>query len=279
MNIQWLRVLFMLTMVIPAVAQPVLNPGMRLDDDAYEQLPYQPVVLKEKLPVRVSYESFCPAVQAQGAYSTCVGFACGYYFRTIIEAQTRHSPGKLAVDRLAFSPGYLYEKAKADGDYACTQGIYLSSALDVLRRTGAVPVDRFPYPACNQKTDALDALAVHYKINAYERLFTLRDEEQKKIDNLRRALAGGSPVVIGLVVPPSFYTAGRVWKPNRNENPQDRQLQGHAVCLVGYDDRRYGGSFRVVNSFGAGWADKGFCWIRYRDLARFTRYGYAISQP
>ncbi|GAB3643719.1 hypothetical protein GCM10027423_43560 [Spirosoma arcticum] len=279
MNRPWLTGLLVLAMTFPVVAQMTDNPGMLLDDQAYEQLPYPGVVYKEKIPSRISYEPFCPAVRAQGTYSTCVGFACGYYFRTIIEAKTRQITDKTAIGQLAFSPSYLYEKAKTGGDYACTQGVYLSKALDVLRGTGAVPVNRFPYPACSQKTDGFDAVAAQYRIGAYERLFSVGDDAQKKIANLRRALASGSPVVIGMVVPASFYSAGRVWKPNRSENPLSNELRGHAVCLIGYDDGRYGGSFRVVNSFGSAWADGGFCWIRYRDLARFTRYGYAISPP
>ena len=278
-NSPWLTGFFIVSMVLPAVAQTADNPGMLLDDGAYEQVPYEEVLVKEKGPSRISYESFCPAVQAQGAYSTCVGFACGYYFHTIIEAQAKRVTNKAAIDQLAFSPSYLYEKAKTNGDYACTQGVYLSTALGVMRMRGGVPVERFPYPACSQKTDALDAIAAQHRIGAYERLFNVEDGEQTKIDNLRRALADGSPVVIGMVIPASFYSAGRVWKPTRNETPQDKQLRGHALCLIGYDDKRYGGSFRVVNSFGRGWADGGFCWIRYRDLARFTRYGYALSPP
>ena len=279
MNSRWLTGLLGLGLAVPVLAQTTDNPGMLLDDDAYEQLPYQAVLSKEKLPGQVSYESFCPAVLAQGAYSTCVGFAAGYYFRTIIEAQTRHVTDKAAIGQLAFSPGYLYGKAKIDGDYACNQGVYLSKALDVLKGTGAVPVKSFPYAACSPKTDAFDAVAALYRIGAYERLFGVGDAEKTKIDHLRRALAGGSPVVIGMVVPASFYSAGRVWQPARSDDPQDNQFRGHALCLIGYDDHQYGGSFRVVNSFGPAWGDGGFCWIRYRDLARFTRYGYALSQP
>lgn len=279
MNRPWIYGLVLLTMTVPAVAQPDNGPGMLLDDAMYEQLPYQEVLLKEKLPSRISYESYCPAVWAQGQYGTCVGFACGFYFRTIIEAKASRLTDKKAIARLAFSPSYLYEKAKTNSDYACLQGVYLAKALDVLKSTGVVPLNAFPYPACNQPTDVLDQVASRYKISAYERLFSVQDDEQKKIDNLRRALAGGSPVVIGLLVPASFFTAGPVWKPLPDENPQNRQLPGHALCLIGYDDHRYGGSFRVVNSFGTTWGDRGFCWIRYRDLARFTRYGYAISQP
>lgn len=278
-KVLWLTGILMLVMAFPMMAQTTINPGLLLDDEAYEQLPYQDVVTKEKLPPRISFEPYCPAVQAQGAYSTCVGFACGYYFRTIIEAKAKHLTNKTAINQLAFSPSYLYEKAKAEGDYACTQGVYLSKALDVLTGIGAVPVSRFPYPGCSQQTGAVDAVAAQFRMNAYERLFNVRDDELKKVDKLKRALAGGSPVVIGMVVPGSFYFTSAVWKPSWKDDPQDKQLRGHALCVIGYDDTRYGGSFRIVNSFGTSWADGGFCWVRYRDLARFTRYGYAMSQP
>ncbi|GAA4403098.1 hypothetical protein GCM10023187_18840 [Nibrella viscosa] len=263
----------------PAAAQTSINPGMLLDDEGYEQAPFQEIVTKVPLPARVSYESYCPSVQKQGTYSTCVGFACAYYMRTILEAKNKGITNKVQINQLAFSPSYLYEKAKLDGDYACTQGVYLSKAFEVLKGVGVAPFKQFPYPACGQKTGTVDAVAARYRINDYERLFSVQDEEQKKIYRIKKTLAEGSPVVIGIVVPQSFYFAGARWEPAQNDDPTDKQLQGHALCVIGYDDKRYGGAFRVVNSFGPAWGDGGFCWISYRDLARFTRYGFTIRQP
>ncbi|MEZ0540204.1 C1 family peptidase [Fibrella arboris] len=264
-------------LVASVLAQPAPAPGLLFNDEAYAQVSYQDILSKEPLPGRVSFESLCPPVQAQGAYGTCVGFACGYYLRTILEAKARRVKTRRDIGKLAFSPSYLYEKAKADGDYACSEGVYLSKVFTVLKDIGSVPFNRFPYPACGQQTKAVDALAARYRIRGYARLFNVQDSELKKVINLKKALAEGAPVVVGMVIPPSFYRAGRSWKPTPADNPQDKQLPGHALCLIGYDDNRLGGAFRVVNSFGKAWADGGFCWIGYQDMVRFTRYGYVVK--
>ncbi|GAA4462104.1 hypothetical protein GCM10023189_38370 [Nibrella saemangeumensis] len=265
-------------LVRPSVAQHTTKPGMLLDDEAYEQIPYQEIVTKVPLPPRISFESYCPSVQKQGSYSTCVGFACGYYLRTILEAKHKQITDKVRINQLAFSPSYLYEKAKSERDYACTEGVYLSKAFDVLKGVGVVPFNSFPYPACGQETVTADAAAARFRIRDYERLFSVGDEEQKKIQRIKTTLAEGSPVVVGMVIPESFLSAGKRWEPAPGDNPADKRLPGHALCVVGYDDTRYGGAFRVINSFGTGWGDKGFCWIIYRDMVRFTRYGFAISE-
>jgi C1A family cysteine protease len=277
MKTRWLHGFWGLLLALPAAAQTEINPGLLLDDAVYETAPYQEIVTKKKLPTRVSYEAYCPSVQAQGSYGTCVGFACGYYLRTILTAKAKQITNKTALDQLAFSPSYLYEKAKSERDYACSEGIYLSKAFDILKSVGVVPFKNFPYPACGQKTEAVDAVAARFRINGYERLFDVQETDEKKIYRLKKALADDGPVVIGMVVPQSFLFAGKVWKPAPGDDPANKRLRGHALCIIGYDDTLHGGAFRVVNSFGKGWADRGFCWISYRDLARFTRYGYKIN--
>lgn len=279
MKITWLIGSFLTLLTVSASAQPNNSPGLLLDDEAYNQLPYDPVLTKEPLKSKVSLEAFCPPVQAQGAYGTCVGFACGYYLRTILEAKARHLTNKSAIRKLAFSPSYLYEKAKADGDYACTQGVYLTKVFAVLKDVGVVPFRSFPYPACGQRTNDADALAARYRIKGYERLFNVEDGSPLKIYSIKKSLAEGNPVVVGLVTPKSFFRTGTFtrWEPKPGEDPQDKTLRGHALCIIGYDDTRYGGAFRVINSFGPRWADGGYCWISYQNLARFTRYGYKIS--
>lgn len=273
----WLSAFLMAGLVGPVAAQPLPNTGLLFDDAGYQQLPYEPVVMKSTLPARVSYEAYCPTVQAQGPYSTCVGFACGYYLRTIIEAKARHLTSRPLIDRLAFSPGYLYEKAKADRDYACTEGIQLTKVLSVMQQYGVSPFQSFPYPACGQKTTGADQAAARYRIAGYDRLFTLQEASPGRVQKLRQALANGNPVVVGLVIPASFYAAKKVWLAAPGDDPANPRLQGHALCVVGYDDSLFGGAFRVVNSFGPAWADGGFCWITYRDMARFVRYGFTVS--
>ncbi len=191
MKRSWLIASLLTLLTMSASAQTASNPGLLLDDEAYDQLPYEPVLAKEPLKSRVSFEAFCPPVQAQGSYGTCVGFACGYYLRTIMEANARHLTNKADISKLAFSPSYLYEKAKSDGDYACTQGAYLTKVFAILKDVGAVPFRSFPYPACGQQTKAADAIAGRYRIKEYERLFNVQDSDQLKIYNVKKALVWG----------------------------------------------------------------------------------------
>lgn len=273
----WLRIAPVALWVGTVAAQPLPNTGLLLDDAAYQQLPYQSILMKSPPPARVSYEAYCPTVQAQGPYSTCVGFACGYYLRTIIEAKARRITSRPLIDKLAFSPGYLYEKAKSNRDYDCTEGIQLTKVLSVMQQYGVSPFRSFPYPACGQQTTGADRAAAQYRITGYDRLFSVTETAPAKLQKLKQGLAGGSPVVVGIVIPASFYFTKKVWQAAPGDDPASPQVRGHALCIVGYDDSQYGGAFRVVNSFGRSWADSGFCWITYRDMARFVRYGFTVS--
>ena len=40
---------------------------------------------------------------------------------------------------------------------------------------------------------------------------------------------------------------------------------GHAVAAVGYDDQRYGGAFKIINSWSQNWGDGGFFWLPYNS--------------
>jgi len=48
--------------------------------------------------------------------------------------------------------------------------------------------------------------------------------------------------------------------------PPTKNIGGHAMCIVGYDDTKFGGAFEIVNSWGDDWGNNGFLWIKYNDL-------------
>jgi len=47
--------------------------------------------------------------------------------------------------------------------------------------------------------------------------------------------------------------------------------------VVGYDDKKYGGSFLIMNSWGPEWGVNGFAWVRYRDFNYFVREAYGLD--
>jgi len=73
--------------------------------------------------------------------------------------------------------------------------------------------------------------------------------------------------------PGSFQLAEEVWRPT--ESPY-RVYGGHAMCVVGYDDNKYGGAFEIQNSWGTDWGNEGYIWITYSDFAKFVDEAYEI---
>lgn len=71
---------------------------------------------------------------------------------------------------------------------------------------------------------------------------------------VKTCLALGRPALAGITRFPSFDEAGQTGSiplPRPGERPTD----GHALVLIGYDDRQ--GCYRVLNSAGRGWGQQG----------------------
>ena len=77
-------------------------------------------------------------------------------------------------------------------------------------------------------------------------------------------------------VPKSFYSATDIWTPTETESDS---YPGHAMCIIGYNNNLYRGSFELMNSRGQNWRNKGFCHIKYKDFTKFVKYAYEISNP
>jgi hypothetical protein len=50
---------------------------------------------------------------------------------------------------------------------------------------------------------------------------------------------------------------------------------GHAMCVIGYDDRKQ--AFQLMNSWGTDWGNNGVAWVRYADFKEFVREAYGID--
>jgi hypothetical protein len=66
----------------------------------------------------------------------------------------------------------------------------------------------------------------------------------------------------------------KIWRPT-NEDRQQMGFGGHAMCVIGYDDRI--GAFQVMNSWGPEWGENGLAYVRYGDFKEFVREAYGLD--
>ena len=231
------------------------------------------------LPPSFSLEQYCPTPGNQGNHGTCVAFANGYAIATILYAKTHDLTDRAVIDRYIFSPTFLYEQIKDADDADCQNGSDPITAIQTMIKGGDALITTVPYNCGASLTDAAKAEAINYKIQDANILFASADlmgdakyerTTLEKIDATKKALSEGSPISVGFYLPISFSSIkGDFWDYKEGEEAGDWKHRGHALAVVGYDDTKYGGSFRIMNSWGSDWADNGFVWVRYNDYAKW----------
>ena len=249
--------------------------GAELSEEEYDKASvFEPLAVgSTTLPARASLENYTPRILHQGSQGSCSGWASAYGARTVSYARaTGQNP-----DQVAFSPSFLYNQIALP---RC-EGAYLNDAMEAMRQIGSVPFTEFGYTdrTCQIMPDnSQRGLASQYRIKGYTRLTRGAGNYTPDMNGIKQHLAQGAPVVIGMMVGNSFQRnmMGReMWTPSRAEYAGSG-LGGHAMCVVGYDDRVGGGAFRIMNSWGENWGDDGFTWVRYNDFNHFVKEAYGI---
>lgn len=260
-------------------AQSQRGAGLLMDDDRYENIPIAELLNPDgtgnRIAPSVSLKNYSPTPRDQGQYNNCVGWATAYAARTIMEAQKEGWTNKAFITENAFSPGFVYKLISPD--VSCYSPTSIDEALKVMSQTGTVKFADLRDVCPSQIPTGLIKEAAQYKIKAYNRLFYLKDSPETKLETVRQSIARGVPVVIGFRCPPSFEKADgqTVWDPN--ESPNTNSYFGHAMCVIGYDNVKYGGAFEIQNSWGTQWGNNGYIWVRYDDFAAFSKYAYILE--
>ncbi|MCB0661884.1 MAG: peptidase C1 [Saprospiraceae bacterium] len=225
------------------------------------------------LPSRYSLRRFAPSAAHQGSQGSCVGWASAYAARTILQASaTGANPNSVR-----FSPSFLYNQIALDG----CQGAYMRNAMETMYKVGALPYSQFGYdertcskmPAQSQIQEA-----GQFRIKGFNRLTMSASDYRPDIDAMKQNLAQGAPVVIGMMVGGTFMQnmmGKSTWNPTQRDY-SGYGFSGHAMCVIGYDDNKDGGSFEIMNSWGPEWGDNGVAWVKYRDFLNFTKEAYGL---
>lgn len=270
--------LFLSSIFAFAQAQTRYQGGLSLDDESYYQVPYAKNFLSSlsqtKLAPSASLKKYAPVPKNQGSYNNCVGWASAYAARSIIEARTRGWTNPKVIQANAFAPGFIYKLISPTK--SCYEPTAIEKALAVMQKTGAAKFSTVNQICPSTLSRNAYASASRYKILKYERLFYYKEPASEKIMSIKKSLAEGLPVIVGMRCTPSFeYADGYdMWRPK--ESKQTRNFFGHAMCIVAFDNTKYGGAFQIMNSWGTRWGNKGFIWVRYSDFANFVKYAYVM---
>ncbi|MDQ8193261.1 C1 family peptidase [Coraliomargarita sp. SDUM461004] len=248
--------------------------GMVFNEQTYRSIPYKAPVTEEtyaNLPPSVSLEKYCPTPGNQGPHGTCTAFASAYHMRTMLYAIEHGLTSKAQINANIFSPSFIYEQIRlVTPDPNCKEGTDIAQALQLMLTVGAAKIKDVPYQ-CSIGIDSNDMLkATEFPLVDYQVLFYVNNkpDNEFKVRSIKKALSEGSPVLIGFTVYPSFHRRGHsVWTRQPGDLEASDSHGAHAMAIVGYDDNKHGGAFRIINSWGTGWGDGGYIWVPYEHFA------------
>lgn len=252
--------------------------------ESYNQLPKDKFGFAEYIPNSFSLEKYVPPVLMQKG-GTCVGFASFYYGLTTMYNAKFGITNTTEKYAHAFDPYFLYSLIYNEID-DCSQGLNFYNAFSKLSNIGAKKLLFPPFTNCGTKwtrntlTNTV-GYTTPYKI---ENFYVLEITDPKILPVLKELLYEIKiPIIVGFSVVESLYPyssenlngvkSDGLWEPN----PMEREEGGHALCVVGYDDYKFGGSFRIVNSWGPDYGDNGYLWIKYKDFFRLAKEGYILE--
>jgi C1A family cysteine protease len=150
-----------------------------------------------------------------------------------------------------------YNERAMEGTVGEDSGAQIRDGVKTLVKYGVCTEKNWPYKITQftvKPSVACFKDASKHKVTSYHRILGL--------DQMRQCLAEGYPFVFGFSVYASFETpvvakTGVLSLPKKGE----KQLGGHAVCAVGYDDTAK--TVLVRNSWGTDWGQEGYFTMPY----------------
>jgi C1A family cysteine protease len=211
----------------------------------------------------LDYKDDLGPVRDQGSEGGVVGFA--------VAAAIEYQIFKTTKAHVPISPRYIYYVArKATGNSQSDNGAQITDAIKMLSMDGAVAEDIWPYHPGEFAASPPPSLdkAKRYRI--------AKAQSVKTVDEVKAALQQIGPVVTGLAVYSAFETdtvakSGKV----PDVTSKDTLLGGHAICIVGYDDKKK--LFKFRNSWGEHWGEGGYGYISYNYFSSNAVDTWAIS--
>lgn len=234
--------------------------GWIKDDPDHRDLRFSPRVvtlLAAALPAVVDLAPLCPPVYDQGQLGSCTGnaIAAALQFDRMRQKLPDFTPSRLFI---------YYNERAMEGTISSDSGGQIRDGIKSVATQGDCPETQWPYDpsqfAVTPPQPCYDD-AVKYKAVKYQAV-------AQDVGDMKACLAGGDPFVFGFNVHQSFETTAVAQTgivPMPGYSWWDREVGGHAVLAVGYDDSE--ARFKVRNSWGTDWGQAGYFTIPYAYLA------------
>jgi len=207
-----------------------------------------------RVPGSVDLRPDMSPVENQGQLGSCTAnaLAGALEFLEIKSGQTLVDLSRLFI---------YYNERAVEHTVASDSGAMLRDGIKTLASLGVCPEKKWPYVIsafAKKPSAACYTAAKKHTISSYHRIASLAE--------MRAGLAEGYPFVFGFSVYESFESpavarTGVLDMPK----PRERQLGGHAVCAVGYDDKAK--RLFVRNSWGPNWGMAGYFTMPYDYVA------------
>lgn len=204
--------------------------------------------------------------------------ACGSYSAAAEMTRVEYHRRKGKLDKTnAHNPLFMYNMIHgyaADG----SQGTTLYNNFVILQQKGCATFATYPPELNARPTESAMRDASQYKIGGWKTLAPHSGDLQE----LKLCLARGKGIIASFLVHDSFdQYEGGIYRPSGEKGVlRDGQRQSyHGMLITGYtDDERY---FKVLNSWGESWGEKGYLYISYNDMPQILveAYIYDIRNP
>ena len=203
-----------------------------------------------ELPVKEDLRDKFPPVYQQGQIGSCTANA--------LVAALQYDHPQMMGSRLFV----YYNERKLEGHISDDTGATLADGVQSLIKYGVCPEEEWPYEEQRfsqpPSKECYDAAKNHHVLEAHN--------VHQNIEDMKTCLASGHPFVVGIQIFESFETAevARTGDVPMPAPDRERNLGGHAVLCVGYDDTRR--KWIMRNSWGPMWGDGGYFYLDYDYL-------------
>ena len=237
--------------------------GCREDPKDLRDIPMGLVLPRVSLPKRIDYTAVMSPVRDQGSEGTCVAFAS-------VVGVKEYEDAKEYKELITLSPRFLYSLCKRFDGAPGEEGTFPRVAMKMLLKHGVCLENYWPYQPHQTDSPKKGASfqAKRFRITAYARL--------KDTLEMKRSLVVNGPFLTGVKVFDCWFSkkaskSGVIPWPKKS----DKLEGGHAVCIVGFDDKK--AFFKFKNSWSSKWADKGYGYLPYRYMENYCSDAWSAT--